>query len=534
MLSFHFPQVLWALVLLPLLLLLLAGYRRWQKARVQSLGDAPLQPGLWRGKSPVISPTIFLPLLAVACLALAAAGPYEPKGGIPPPSKGVDVMLVLDASRSMRARDVQPGRLDRAFSFFIRLSDQLEGDRIGLIVFAGRPYLQVPLTTDRGALRMALQSVMPESLPTQGTLISPALAMAARSFPENTRRARVAVLVSDGEDHDEAGSDVTQLLRQQGVHLITLGVGTPEGAPLFEADGSPKSGPNGERVITKLEEGGLQSLAGETGGTYTRLQDATADAARVGADIQKLPATSLSAAKGEEPAAREYFPLLAGIALVLLLLQKLVESVGRKARVSTKISMAALLLFGAFGVQAQTDWQEGARLYREGKYPQAAEAFKRALADSSVRAATQYNLGNALYKKGDFAGARTAFEESTRGKKNSDATYNLGNSYAERKQWQQALKAYQQALQEKPGAADAQQNYAYARKQFQRQQMQEQQQKQQQSHPKKENEKPQLNPSNLSKEQAEKMLQALRQEEQKLADRKKESSDAPEPPGKDW
>lgn len=528
--------MLWALLLPGVLLLLLLGYRQWQKTRLKQLADAPLQPGLW-GNNRLPSLAVakaLLPLLALILLVGAAAGPYEPKGGTRPPAKGVDVMFVLDASRSMRARDVQPGRLDRAFSFLIRLSDRLESDRVGLIVFAGRPYLQTPLTTDRGALRLALQSVMPESLPTQGTLISPALAMAARSFPENTRRARVAVLVSDGEDHDEGAHDATELLRKQGVHLMVLGVGTPEGAGLVEADGTPKTGPDGQPVITRLEESGLQTLARETGGSYTRLQDATADAGSVSEAIRQLPSTYLPTPKGEEPSAREYFPLLAGLALVLLLLQRLLQSVGRKKKVAQKLSVAVLLLLACFPAQAQTPWQEGVRLYRDGKYEQAVEAFKRAMADSASRAAVQYNLGNALYKKKDFAGAAGAFEEAARQKKAPDATYNLGNSYAERKQWQQAMKAYLEALQEQPGAVDAQRNYAYARKQYQRQKQEEEQQNKEEKAREDPNAKKKMNPSNLTKEQAEKMLQALRQEEQKLADKKRESTDEPQPPEKDW
>lgn len=537
MLAFHFPERLWALLLVPALALLFFGFRRWQQARLRRLADAPLQAGLWTSKTPPHLRTglVFFPLAAVALLALAAAGLYEPKGGARPPSKGVDVMLVLDASRSMQARDVQPSRLSRAVSFMNRLADRLEGDRLGLVVFAGRPYLQTPLTTDRGALRLALQSVSPESLPTQGTILSPALAMAARSFPENLRRSRVVVLVSDGEDHDESASDAMGLLRQQGIQLLVLGVGTTEGAGLLEADGTPKTAPNGERVITRLEEASLQSLAHTTGGSYGRLQDAVANADRVAAQIKSLPASYLPTGKGEEPAAREYFPFFAGGALALLVLYSLLQPMRRKRKTAAALPASVILLFLSLPAVGQNAWQEGTRLYREGKFPQAAEAFQRALGDSASRAAAQYNLGNALYKKGDFAGAAKAFEEAAQQGKNADAAYNMGNSYAEQKQWQQALEAYKAALQARPGAADAQRNYAYARKQLQRQQEQQQQKQQQKEQPQpKDPEAAKPNPSNLTKEQAERMLQALRQEEQKISDRKHENQDAPTPPDKDW
>lgn len=541
MLAFHFPERLWALLLVPGLLLLFYGYRRWQKERLRKLSDAPLLAGLWTPKAPSESHLLkaLLPVLALACVILAAAGLYEPKGGIKAPSKGVDVMLVLDASRSMRARDVQPSRLARATSFLSRLADRLPDDRIGLIVFAGRPYLQTPITSDRGALRLALQSVSPEALPTQGTILAPALTMAAHSFPENLRRARVVVLVSDGEDHDERAADAAGLLRQQGVRLLVMGVGTPGGIGLLEADGTPKTTARGEQVVTRLEEGSLQALAREAGGNYRRLQDAVADADATATLIQSLPGSELPAGKGEEASAREYFPFFAGAALALLVLFRLLQS-GRGQRKASPVALVALLLLlpSAAG-WAQGPWAEGTRLYREGKFGKAAEAFERALSDSASRAAAQYNLGNARYKKGDFAGAAKAFEEAARSGTSPDAAYNLGNSYAEQKQWQQALDAYKKALQAQPGSTDAQRNYAYARKQLQRQQQEqqkEQEEKQRKEEPRQEdpNAKKEMNPSNLTKEQAERMLQALRQEEQKISDRKRETQDAPPPPDKDW
>ncbi len=539
MLAFHFPERLWALALVPLLAVLFWSYRQWQKARLRRLADAPLQSALWMGNVPKPGRVgwALLPLLALVFVILAAAGLYEPKGSATLPSKGVDVMLVLDASRSMRARDVQPSRLARATSFLSRLADRLPGDRLGLIVFAGRPYLQTPLTTDRGALRLALQSVSPETLPTQGTLLSPALSMAAHSFPQNLRRSRVVVLVSDGEDHDESGSDGAGLLKKDGIHTLVWGVGTPEGIGLLEADGTPKTGPNGEQVITRLEEPSLQHVAQETGGRYNRLQDAAADADRVAGVIKSLPASYLPAAKGEEASAREYFPLFAGAALALLLLQRFLQSLRRRQKVSKALPVAGLLLCVSFAAQAQTDWQKGTRLYREGKFGQAAEAFEKALGDSASRAAAQYNLGNALYKKGDYTGAAKAYNEAAEISGNPAAFYNQGNSYAEQKQWQQALDAYKKALQKQPGAVDAQRNYAYARKQLQRQQQEKNKQDQQKNQPQPrqpEQGEPQPQPSNLTKEQAEKMLQALRQEEQKIADHKREGQEGEMPPEKDW
>ncbi|RYD53459.1 MAG: VWA domain-containing protein [Sphingobacteriales bacterium] len=542
MLSFHHPQWLWGLLLVLLAGVIWIGHRRWQQTRLKTLADASLQGSLWAsgsmpsGTNPIAG---LLPLLALACLVVAAAGLYLPKGQRNQPAKGTDVMVVLDASRSMNARDVQPDRMRRARSFVTRLAEQLQGDRMGLVVFAGRPYLQVPLTTDRGAFRLALQAVSPEAIPTQGTILSTALTMAAGSFSEHLRRSRVLVLITDGEDHDEASGTAVADLKKTGVQLIALGVGTPEGIGLQEADGSPKTDLTGAPVITRLGEASLRRLTEDAGGRYLRLRDATANAAEVAQFIRTLPAAYLPK-DAEQPSEKEYFPYLAAAALVLLVLQRLLQSARSRKAVSGIGIAGVLLLCSVQYAQAQNrGWQEGTRLYREGKFPEAAAAFQQALSDSVTRAAAQYNLGNALYKKKDFAGAAKAFEQAAQSPGAPDAAYNLGNSYAEQKQWKQAMEAYKEALRSQPGTADAQRNYAKARKHYLQEQQQQQQQQRQQPQPKDDSrEDPraqkEATPSDLNKEQAEKLLQALRQEEQKINDRKREGQDTPTPPEKDW
>jgi Ca-activated chloride channel family protein len=539
MLSFHHPHWLWGLLLVLLAGLVWISHRRLQQARRSRLADASLQTGLWSsGTTPSGAGWVsaLLPLLALACLILAAAGLYLPKGQSSQPAKGTDVIVVLDVSRSMNARDVQPDRMRRARAFVNRLAAQLQGDRMGLVVFAGRPYLQVPLTTDRGAFRLALQSVAPESVPTQGTLLAPALTMAAGSFSEHLRRSRVVVLITDGEDHEEGSGTAIADLKKVGAQLISLGVGTPEGIGLQEGDGSPKTDLEGVQVITRLGEASLRRLTEDAGGRYLRLREANANAAEVAQFIRTLPATYLPKDTAQ-PSEKEYFPYFAAGAFILLLIQRFLRAVRFRKSV-VRMGVAGLcLVFCIPSVQAQnSSWQEGTRLYREGKFAEAATAFQRALSDSSARAAAQYNLGNALYKKNDFAGAAKAFEQAAQTSKNPDAAYNLGNSYAEQKQWKQAMEAYEEALRLKPGAADAQRNYTRARRGYRQQQEEQERRKQkpQEEYYEDPNAKEKINTSDLNKEQAEKLLQALRQEEQKINERKRETPDAPTPPEKDW
>ena len=181
--------------------------------------------------------------------------------------KGVDVMLVLDVSKSMLARDIKPSRLERAKQFLLRLVDQLPNDRIGLVLFAGRAYLQMPLTTDHGAAHMYIQEASPDAVPTQGTVIADALRMANAAFNSKERKYKSIVLVSDGEDHDPDAAKVAKQLAQDGVLINTVGIGSPEGSPIEDpVTGELKKDQEGHTVISKLNEAELQQLATATNG----------------------------------------------------------------------------------------------------------------------------------------------------------------------------------------------------------------------------------------------------------------------------
>ncbi len=537
MLSFHRPESLWALLLLPLFFLLWAGWQRWQKQVLTG----------WRSAAPKVQKAtgvrqLLLSLFGFALAVAAWAGPFNPKASEQKPAQGVDVMAALDASKSMRATDLQPDRLNRAVALINRLATERPGDRMGLIVFAGRAYNSVPLTTDRVVLRMALESTAPENLPTQGTILSEAIKTGTGAFTPSQRRAKVLLLVTDGEDHDEGAGAAAAAAQEAGIHLFAVGVGSPAGIALQEADGSPKTDAQGNPVITRLGEESLRALVTAHGGKYWRLESTSAVAGAIDEALAPLPATPVLLQASAE--GYEYFPFLAGGALFFLLLQTISPLFRRRSRPrripKQVLSLLLSVLFFPVGSRAQNSWQEGDKLYRAGKFSEAAAAYKKALSDTGASRAAGYNLGNALYRSGNFAEAQKTFEAAKKKGSSSRTSYNEGNSWAEQKKWKEAMEAYKEALRREPNAADAQYNYNYARLQQQAQQQKEQQQKQQQKQqPEKEDprgtpEKPQPQSSKLSKEEADRLLKTLQREEEKIGERRKGEAAGEVTPEKDW
>ena len=220
---------------------------------------------------------MILVLLAFGICVVAAANLQKQADTEGINRKGVDVMIAIDVSKSMLAEDFPPNRLERARQVVIKLMNQMPNDRIGIVLFAGRAYLQMPLTTDHSAARMYIQQASPEAVPTQGTVISEALRMANASFNSKERKFKSVILISDGEDHDEQAITVTKTLKENGVMVNTIGIGSTEGSVIIDPEtGASKKDQSGNTVITRLNETVLQEVAKESNGVYIKLDNADA------------------------------------------------------------------------------------------------------------------------------------------------------------------------------------------------------------------------------------------------------------------
>ncbi|WEK36575.1 MAG: VWA domain-containing protein [Candidatus Pseudobacter hemicellulosilyticus] len=292
---------------------------RWKRKTLQKIGDEKLVKELIKEYSPLHFLLKGLALtLALAALILGAAN-LQRQGAMEDVSrKGVDVVIAMDVSRSMLAEDIQPNRLERARQLVYKLMDRLPEDRIGLVLFAGRAYMQMPLSTDHAAARMYLQQAGPDAVPTQGTVLAEALRLSNTAFNSKERKYKSIVLITDGEDHDEQALTMAKQMAGNGVILHTIGIGSPEGSPIPDPlTNDFKKDENGNTIISRLNETELQQLAEATHGTYTQLTDI--DAAVSGIEKQL---SAIEASAPDDNAFRDYknyFQWFIGLALVLLL-----------------------------------------------------------------------------------------------------------------------------------------------------------------------------------------------------------------------
>lgn len=273
--QFQYTQFLWLFSAIAVFVLLFLALLRWKKSTITKIGDTKLVKQLIKNFSSRLFTTKFvLFCLAFALGVAAVANLRKPGAADNIARKGIDVVISLDVSRSMLATDITPNRLERAKQMVLRLMNEMPNDRIGLVLFAGKAYLQMPLTVDHGAAAIFVSSASPDAIPTQGTVFSEALQMSARAFNTKEGRFKSVVLISDGEDHDEETLKTADDLAQQGVMVCTVGIGSPEGAQIPDsATNDFKRDAMGNIVVSKLNEAILQQIAQKTNGIYVHFEN---------------------------------------------------------------------------------------------------------------------------------------------------------------------------------------------------------------------------------------------------------------------
>ena len=246
----------------------------WKKKVKKNIGDPVLVNHLIRNFSPARFNLKFLCVaFAFSAGILTVMNPRKAAPGENISRKGIDVMILMDVSKSMLARDLPPDRLERAKQLVLNLMNEMPNDRIGLVLFAGKAYLQMPLTNDHPAARLFISSAGPGSVPRQGTVISDALQMGELAFNKKEKRFKTMVLISDGEDHDPDAVQTAREMAAQGVMINTVGIGSPDGIILTDpVSGETIKDETGNPVVSKLNEGILRQIAASTNGVYHQLQ----------------------------------------------------------------------------------------------------------------------------------------------------------------------------------------------------------------------------------------------------------------------
>ncbi len=318
MFRFANPQYLWLLTLIPLFVVLFAGVAAQRHRRLARFGNpetlAELMPEVSNGRV-VLKFILFCG--AVALVVLAAARPQFGSKLREEKARGVEMMLVVDVSNSMLAEDFEPNRLERTKYAINRLFDGLKQDRVGLIVFAGEPRVQLPITSDYRMAKAFARRIDPSQVSVQGTAIGKALEQALLSFSGETdeKRSRAIILITDGENHDDDAVAVAKRAAEQGIRIYTIGIGTPEGAPI-EIDGEFIRDEQGEMVVSKLNEEMLAQIADETGGAYVRATKQDIGLDEIVRSINEMEQSELSTVRFEE--FNEQYQYLLIAALVLL------------------------------------------------------------------------------------------------------------------------------------------------------------------------------------------------------------------------
>ena len=321
MFRFANPHLLWLLLLVPAMAGLFAAAARNRRRRLARFGN----PAILRLLMPDASPArvrfrFLLFCTAAALVVLAAARPQLGSKLREQTSEGIEMMLVVDVSNSMLAEDFEPNRLERTKYAIGKLFDGLRQDRVGMIVFAGDAAVQLPITSDYRMARAFARKIAPSLVSVQGTDIGRALPLALLSFSEKTEQShsRVIILITDGEGHDNGAVEVARRAAEQGVRIFTIGIGTPEGAPI-RIGGQFILDENGQMVVSKLGEPLLEQIAQLTSGIYVRSSNQSIGLDEVIRSINEMQKTELSTVRFEEY--NEQYQYFLGLALLLLFIE---------------------------------------------------------------------------------------------------------------------------------------------------------------------------------------------------------------------
>ncbi len=327
MFQFGSDELLWVYLLVPVLGLFFWYTLKLKRRAIERFGESDLMHRLsltvsrksrrWK---------MVLAIVAVALLVTALARPQFGTRVETVRREGQDIVVALDMSASMLAEDIAPNRLDKAKHAVGTLIGGLEGDRIGLVAFAGVAFVQSPLTVDYGAATLFLNAMSPDMMPVQGTNLAEALRVSIEAFEAGEQQHRILIVITDGEDHEGEIEAAVEAAIDAGIRIYTVGVGSPDGVPIPEFDNQGrrsgyKRDENGEVVTTRLDEATLEAIARETGGRYLRATPSENELDRLAAEIAEMAGREFEARQVTQY--EEQYQIFLGFALALLLVEAL-------------------------------------------------------------------------------------------------------------------------------------------------------------------------------------------------------------------
>jgi len=322
MIIFAHPQFLLLLLLIPFFFIGLAVWMGARRRRLRKLGDEDLVNELmpsWSRSKIWVRAVIYS--LAFLFFVIGLSRPQIGAKLKEYKARGAEIMIALDVSNSMLAQDYSPNRLERAKLAISRITDKLQDDRIGLIIFAGSSFVQLPITSDYVSAKMFLSNISTQSVPIQGTAIGDAINTAVRSFSSQSEQSRAIIVITDGENHEDDAVAAATQAAEVGVKVYTIGVGSQEGQPI-PMDGGLLKDKEGNIVVTRLDEETLKEIASAGGGAYVHAGNDEFGLTPIIADIQKMQQEEFNSVMFEEY--DEQFMYFLGVALALLVLEMLI------------------------------------------------------------------------------------------------------------------------------------------------------------------------------------------------------------------
>lgn len=492
-------EMLFLIWVLPLILAAyLYGWRRRRRILsdytslkgIDSLSPAGLA-GRRRLKAGLLSAVLFF-------IIISLSGPQYGYKWQEIEQKGIDIIIALDCSRSMLATDIGPTRLDRAKREVLDLLSLLEGDRIGLVAFAGTAFLQAPLTLDYSGFHIFLNALSPDYLPVGGTDIAAAISTSLSGFNRESNTEKAIIIITDGEHtgYADLRAAVSQAEKAD-VKLFAVGVGGKEGVPIPEKEGGFKKDKTGKIILTRLDEDSLKQISARTGGTYVRsiAGDMDLDVLYTRDIRGKMAMSALSS--GRKKVWEDRYQWFLMMALAAYLIEFMLPAVNLKKAIS--VALLAFCLF--IGQPSQTaaasyraNMKNGLKAYSEGDYQTALKFFADAQLEDPGKTDILYNIGNTYYKIGDYDAAIYHFKEALKSEDDAlrkKALYNLGNASYRKQMLEEALKNYEEALKIDPEDRQTKENIEFVKKLQELQKQQQQQQNQSEdSEEKDDNKKP--------------------------------------------
>ena len=494
MFRFESPIFLYLLLVIPVVIAVWWLSNRSYKKRVKRFGDPELVAGMMENVSKYRPKVKFwLLVAALTLLILALARPQMGTRISRDKRQGIEAIICMDISNSMLATDVVPSRLQKSKLLVENMVDKFVNDKVGLIVYAGDAFVQLPITSDYVSAKMFMHSISPSLIASQGTDIAAAINLAMLSFTPDEKAGKAIILVTDGEDHEGKAMELAKAAKEKGIRVFILGVGTEKGSTIKMPDGHYMTDNTGQTVITRLNENMCKEIAEAGSGTYIHVDNTGEAQRRLDDEIAKMQKGDVETIVYSDYA--EQFQAMGIVALLLLIIEilvlerknpllKNVTLFNRKRQKTeaplTKMLILVLMLSAAGTLSAQTDRQHvrnGNRLFRKGAYAEADVEYKKALSKNENNTQAIYNLGCAELQQGNDSLAFNHFKSAAMKEPNklrkAMAFHNMGVIMQSNQQYAEAIELYKNALRNNPADNETRYNLELC-KRLQKQQQQDQ------------------------------------------------------------